>query len=732
MDIRHYLDELEIDEPIGFEDLELSIKRDAKFHGMQFEASTSTLEFYGEGAAYLQGKKALQGLSANVIYRATIACEGDADAAEAVRGRLNFGKYRESCGTTCRVSMPVEEDSCQVIFKSRFDQKVDLDNPVAFDKITGLPPYTGLGITMEIPAKALEVGGAGRVADGSNAINDNITSWIGTDLWIARPTYEVSLDESLKTTQLIPTGDHEWQDDEFSIPITPQLLFEDTITCFPDQVDYEFEYTGSFLIENSLGFELIHAKLKVVTWDGNGNIFTNGTLIEEILLPDTYTGTSYFGTFFDQVLSGSIVLTDGIGVYSYLELNIDNSTPFGDFDINVTFAPQTTMSITAVKLCPASDAQVYLIHETLSRITEAITNRCIRVRSDYYGRIDSEPFAADADGCGGLRLLTSGLKLRQAPEDQDKFFLSAKDALEGLWAIDNIGFGIEDDTTLPGFFVLRVEPVEYFYQDTEILALPYIPDADSDVQESGHYSRVLMGYKRWEVEEVNGLGEPNSNREYRTSLDTISNTLDATSVLVAGSYPIEITRQQSFAASGAADTSYDNETFIICVERDPYGFSVEQGNISSPANIFDPATILNYRLTPARNMMRWAKSVLNSYANISSSSDRIFFNAGTGNITAEGQLSDTECRLEAGVLAENQDISISTFANQADALPLFRPEYITFEYPLSVAQYQELKANPYGKIAYGCGSAEYLYGFIKEIKFKVAKGKATFTLIKKW
>lgn len=304
--------------------------------------------------------------------------------------------------------------------------------------------------------------------------------------------------------------------------------------------------------------------------------------------------------------------------------------------------------------------------------------------------------------------------------------------LEGLNGIDNIGFSIEDDTTIPGYFVLRVEPVGHYYQDTEMLVFDAIPVADDEVQESLHYSKVLIGYKKWEVEEVNGLGEPNSTREYRTSLDTISNTLDVTSALVTGSYPIEVTRQQSFAESGAADTSYDNDIFLITLERNAYGFAVEQGGITSPSNIFDPATLLNYRLTPARNMMRWAKSVLNSYPNLGGSSHRIFFGSGTGNITASGELTDPTCKLEAGVLAENQDISPTTFADQAEATPLWRPEFSTFEYPLSVAQYQQLKANPYGYISHQCGNGAYEQSFIQEIKFKVAKGKATFTLKKKW
>lgn len=729
------MDDTEIDEPIGWADLELSMKRDDKFHGMQFEASTGTLEFYGDAAAYLQSAKELNGLRATVIFKAEVACDND-QWEEVYRGRLNFGKYKELCGTTCRVSLPAEEDSCRVIFKSRFDQKVDMDSTLAFDKMTGLPTYAGLGIDMEIPAKALKAAVQGRVVDGGNAINQSITIPGINTYWIGRPTYGIPEYNNILTGNLEPISDHEYSQDSFPIPMTPQLLFEDTIACFDDDFNYEFRFAGSFLIDRTAAStaELEATRLKIVKWDGVGNIYDDADLVDEILLPDTGTAGTITGDF-DETLTGTVALAEGEGLYGFIEFQLQSNNNVGivsELDINVTYAPQTSVSIEALKLCPPTTGQVYLIHEALSRVTEAITNRCLRVRSDYYGRTDSQPFAATEDGCGGLRLLTSGLKLRQAPDGQDKFFASAKDLIEGLWGVDNIGFGIEDDPNIPEHYALRIEPVEYFYQDTELLVLDGIPNAEIAIQETQHYSKIQIGYKKWEVEDINGLNEPNSNREYRTSLDTISNTLDATSALVTGSYPIEITRQQSFAESGAADTTYDNEVFMITLNRNAYDFTVEQGGIVNDANIFDPDTLLNFRLTPARNMLRWAKSVFNSYSNFGSSAARIFFNSGTGNISAAGELSDSTCKLEATTLSESQDISLSTFANQDDATPLWRPEYMTFTYPLSVAQYSLLKGNSYGYISAQCGTGDYEKGFIQEIKYQVAKGIATFTLKMKW
>src|SRR5690606_22240375 len=134
------------------------------------------------------------------------------------------------------------------------------------------------------------------------------------------------------------------------------------------------------------------------------------------------------------------------------------------------------------------------------------------------------------------------------------------------------------------------------------------------------------------TEGLKGLDEFNSNKEFRTSLVNINNTLDVTSPFIAAGYVIEQTRQQSYADSGGADSKYDNDVFIICVERDAYGYKVEQGNINNAANIFSPNTAYNWRIRPWYNLMRWWKSIAQSYINLVNTTSRLFFSSGTGNL----------------------------------------------------------------------------------------------------
>lgn len=725
-----YLDDLEIEEPQGFADIVLNVKRDDNWHGVFFEASTSDLGFYGVAYDYLKDKRETLGLKADVTFKVLFSCGIYEDPEVILTGKLDFGKYSRVCGTTCLIKLPVEKSGCLMTLRNRYDQKVDLDDSFSFNKQSVLQSYDKLNFELELPPKELLAAIDGNVdTDGYVHDSDHHTISDGS-LTLIRPDYSIERYNNIATGQL--TGINNCESNTGSLdctgPLTPQLLFEDLIQCFNGDYDYTTRFKGTLNL--GAGLSLFHIKMKVVKWDATGNIFDNATIVQEYTifdgLPSPPAGPQTI--LFDHTLTGTTTIADGIGFYSFIEVGLSSGTAH----LNIVFDTETLFTIQANKVCPPTNSNVYAINEALSRITEAITDNCVKVKSDYYGRTDSQPYTSAEDGCGSMRIVTSGLKIRRAVPAS--FFASLKDLFDGLRGIDNIGMGIESNDFIPGFDWLRIEPVEYFYKDIEILAMPAIPEIDESIQDQLVYATIKSGYQKWQVESINGLDEPNSGREYRTGLSSVSNTIDITSKLIAGSYPIEVTRQQSFADTGAADTTYDNEIFIICVERQGYGFQVEQGNIDNAANIYSPQTIYNWRIRPFSNLMRWFKSIANSYVNLSDTTSKLFFSAGTGNFIAEGEISGAypTCKLENAVKEENRDLSRLDFADINEAKPLWKPEYITFKYPLSVADYKTIMSNPYGYISYQCGNGEWKKGFVQEIRYQLNKGIADITLKSKW
>jgi hypothetical protein len=130
--------------------------------------------------------------------------------------------------------------------------------------------------------------------------------------------------------------------------------------------------------------------------------------------------------------------------------------------------------------------------------------------------------------------------------------------------------------------------------------------------------------------------------------------------------------------------------------------------------------------------MRWFKSVAQSYTALASSASKLFFTSGTGNYLAEGKIDDL-CSLESHVIAENSDLSLGDFKNVSDGIPIYKPETISFEYPLSISEYDSIKLNPYGFFNVSCGiDGVPIKCFIKQIDYKPSEGQAAFTLIKAW
>jgi hypothetical protein len=720
MEWQFALDGVEIDEPIGFNGISLNVLRDDRWHGVFFEASNTVLTFYGNAATILKTAKESYGVDAIVVFSASSRCEGQEDFTEALSGKLNFTNYQENCGDECTVRMSVEQDTCAMVFKNRFDQKVNIDSAIAFDKVTNLPAYTRLGFDMDLATQEIPISADAQVGPDGDILNVSDIPFIIADTsFLGRPVYSVVTDNSILTGQLNdPAGIFE--DPALTFLISPQVLLEENSSCISTDYLYDIRMKGSAMVEDTLFSTSI--ELVVDYWDGNGTHFADAVNLHTYIITNSaVNGVTYT---FDQTFSDTIPIPMGVGFYAYIRVRNNNSLPSAAVDINITFDPETSFLLSNTKACPPTDAEVYMVNETLARATESITDACLTIQSDYYGRTDSQPFASSTDGCGALRVLSPGLKIRQAA-DKD-FFASMKELMEGLRAIDNIGMGMYSDR-------VRIEPAEWFYQDSKIMDLDLIPKARSVVEPSLVYTNIKGGYTKWEIKSIKGIDEFNSAKEYRTSIKALSNELDIRSNLIASGYIIENLRTQTLVNTGNTDSTYDNDIFIICVDRDGYGFHVEQGNMQDAANFFSPATAYNWRIRPMYNLMRWFKSIAQSYVVLTNTMSKIFFTSGTGNYLAEGMLPTYDnCRLENKVLAENDDLAYIDFENIDDATPIYKPEIITFEYPLSIADYQNIKANPYGYFNVQCGRGVFFKAYIKNLSYKPAEGKADFILIKAW
>ncbi|GEO08758.1 hypothetical protein [Segetibacter aerophilus] len=155
--------------------------------------------------------------------------------------------------------------------------------------------------------------------------------------------------------------------------------------------------------------------------------------------------------------------------------------------------------------------------------------------------------------------------------------------------------------------------------------------------------------------------------------------------------------------------------------------TVDQGNITTPENIFDPATVINYAITPVRNAMRWFKWFIQGvrdYANA-----KALFSSGEGNFVAKGLNSGT-CVVEGEAIAENAPIELASFADPDDARPFTVPEKVVFKYPMGLNEFVDVSVAKYGKVQYRRAAKDpWSYGWIDTLKYSPNDGEAEFTLI---
>jgi hypothetical protein len=361
-----------------------------------------------------------------------------------------------------------------------------------------------------------------------------------------------------------------------------------------------------------------------------------------------------------------------------------------------------------------------MIHESLSRIAEYLTDGKLTVKSDFYGRTDSEIHRANADGKAALRAITNGYLIRRAEMtdgSMPKMFVSWKKLFESLQAIDNVGFCFEEGG------VIRVEPMEYFYRNNVVMTCNGISEYAKKFDTESNVRSVKTGYKKWLSGEYNSIDGFHTTREYHTLSEKSILAKEYLSELIADGYAIEATRRRQIEEA-LKDWQYDNDLFIIDLKRKtPSGFDVNTGVSNTDGTLVDAGTVYNGRLSPARMAMRhladMTRAVPPVYRRI------LRFSASEGYSSAKMRTAGNYV-IERGTIVENQDISTGDFAATGDLLLDASPNLLTFKYPVSPYEFRYMREHPYGLV-----DADGMLGWIKELEWETGKGTANFTLLLK-
>lgn len=313
-------------------------------------------------------------------------------------------------------------------------------------------------------------------------------------------------------------------------------------------------------------------------------------------------------------------------------------------------------------------------------------------------------------GCGdaSLRAIATGEMLRNliyTDGSTTKLNLSFKDLFKNFNAIDNIGWGFSLENNQ---LYIRVERMNWFYNSDIIMSINAPANKKRTFNNEIISTNLKIGFDKFvSKDDFNAIDAFHTQREYSTKIKAIDNKLDSICKYIADPYALELTRKLS-AVENTKDWKYDENIFILCflMDRSNYAISLETYNIS---------------ISPARNALNFNDKFFFSNFNTTKN----FFLSGSGNVASENTIFQNvnffQNKDNANFVkyAENTDINVAN--------SFLKPELITFEYPLTLAEYEAIKAEPYGQIVVD-GEACYVQEIIRE----VMTGMCEFKLIPKF
>jgi len=746
-----------VEEPIGWDGVEFELVR-METHGFVSSLNIENIDFQFRGAAKVILDDAYDGWGNEAQVELKIEWRGNPSDTytQIYLGLFKFLTYRNICGVDCYTTIGISMAGCYPLFHNRKNQSVDLGAATSFDG-TALSPYTWINNTINIPPKNLKL------------INQLHSDKVGESDWIPNVTGVFGQDEIMFMLEFTNKDsvdmDDQW-DLDFFVGIDNDLTLYTPPATNIFQAFYESGFPPAFEPNQRVGITCNNLYTLEVDLDidfsfsaqggasdflANDFYFVIGTFNPNFGITNPSIPTLYFSPNYGPInfigTSGTINITEVLSISNF-QLNTGDklfvnfyikdisSTAFhsyGDLKVHYTIN-NWNYNLINYSDCVRTACKTSMINETLSRMVEAYTNDCMRVKSDYFGRTDSEPYTSSSDGCGSLEVFASGLNMRGARNAayvQPPFLLDWDTAFNGLKPIHNIGYGLETDTVRGAPYEwIRVENYEHFYDTSVVLTLPYPNLITREVDTKEMVSQIKIGYNNWGNEQQQGRNDVFASREIASNLSRVSNSLNLNSNLVASDFAIEFTRR--IYGLSSVDSPFDDKVFIICMVRDGGDIIVELFPSATATNVYSVDTMKNIRITPMRNLLRNIPT-LSKYIKTSLAYEFYFKNGEANFIAAIDTATIEDCILEVqGVeLREDNPITdLATFETASFGTPILANELVSFEYPLTCAEWLTLKANPYGLIEYSCANGTSEFGWIKQFNYNAYQGMASFKLIK--
>jgi hypothetical protein len=717
-----------VESPVGWNGIGGNLTRNIIHHGININISTDSFEWVGEAYDLLYTEYQTNGANGQYQVQIDYECaEGDGYTNYFI-GAFDFNTFERQCADYCFIKLSVTASKCTDVFMSRMGQDVDIEATTNFDGQAITPPLLRVlnieGQDILLQNKAFN--------DGTNSGNAQVFPigasafyFINFCMQVPKRNMEEIGKFNMNGVSLIPTTsgnvsiasafatDPSAAFQNFGRFLTIWKRTSDPLNCIDNDAAIDIICKGTFNVTFTNFDGEITPTLKLFKFNSTTGVLTllNTNTIGTIAC---VSGTPE-SLAFNKAFLGTPSYTDADYLLYCFECFVERLVWDGfttrQVNINIDYDNTSKIEMTLNSNCEPSVATSVYLPELLKFLPTAYMDE----------DCPSVVMEEELNQCLDFYQITKGSFIRQVTEPSvPKLFTSYEYLFEQCRKIFNIGWGFDNNET-----ELKIARIEEFYKSTIVVDVGLVDKAIFTTAKDLIYGTIMVGYNKWEAEEYNGLDEMNTERQYRRNIDSNPTELDLMSDIISAGYTIEITRRKNQARTGTSDWRYDDDLFIVHAIVEDANLYAYRGIDANPDNVYSPNTRMNYALTPARSLMRWFKSIAAAQPTVAN--ENFIFTSGTGNYIAQGQML-YNCPIEGSTLSEKETIDVSNFDNDYYITPIWKTIYATFNAPFSMADFEDVKLNPYGAIRFRCSDTYYI-GNIVEINHDPNEGLAEFKLL---
>ena len=689
--------------PLEWADMDLLLKRDPVTHGVYISAVVSSLTFVKEGKQLLQDLYA----SKNVFSQCDLFIYYlDHTKREYVSMptsyKLDFNTYQvvNVSKSTNGVRINCLETDMVSKFQQRKDTEVNLNNLTGLSGFS-ITPYTALKKNVNI--------GAISQYNAANYANSDVNNYLLKSSEIGADTTEY-----IYTPMTFSYSDFFESVNVFYAVRTGHNGASAFLTQMTEERDLNIKGSYTFTINELSGLNNTLG-IYMVVLDVSNNVLITRTLA-------TYAK----GASGEKTLTINEDITSVADSYVTL-VAVSFVEAGGNDQISVSFGASNLQVTQALSSSPAITAESMPVYEAMERCLQLVCDTQFPFYSEFFGRTDT-PYNIAGDFYASenqLRFanLMPGICLRQMPMANQSFPVKFSDLFKAIRSIWCVGCGFE---TVGGLLKFRIEELSHFYQDDLALDLTInnrINEIEIETEQyaEGMFAKIKSGYAKFTYESVMGRGEYNTTNQ-RTTVVPNDNQFDNSVPFRADTKGALDLILKNIHTSGTEDVQGDEDIFIIKTQRGAVQHwdaeTDENITIEENTSLFQDGS-LNLYMTPTRNLIRNGQ-IINA---------GLSFMPGT---KLAYQTSDKNSKLkttgEGYTVTENQDIVVYETGTVAHLpAPLWHPELLHLEIPFYEEDFVALNAKPLGYVKL----SETYSGWIKDIKWKFAKNRATITLIRR-